>query len=383
VAGAIFSGFAMVITLMVICRKAFGLEQVITMRHLDYMAKVILATGTMVGYAYSLEFFVAWYSGNPNEVYVFVNRATGDYAWAYWTMISCNVLVPQLFWFKRVRQSLVWLFVISIFVNIGMWFERFVIIVTSLHHDFLPSSWDYFRPTMWDVACLVGSFGLFLTLFCLFVRFVPMVATAEVKTVLPEADPHHGSAAGPGAPPPVPALPAGERFGLLAEFTTPAVLYRACESVRDAGYSRWDAHTPFPVHGLDRAMGLRRSKLPWVVFLLAMVGAGGGFLLQTWVHSVAYPSVLSGKPYFAWPAYIPVTFELSVLFGAVGAVLGILAFNKLPRHHHPVFASTSFERSSDDRFFISIESRDPRFDASATPELLRQAGASRLEWLTA
>jgi hypothetical protein len=130
-------------------------------------------------------------------------------------------------------------------------------------------------------------------------------------------------------------------------------------------------------------MGLRRSKLPWIVFVLAMVGAGGGFLLQTWVHSVAYPTVLSGKPYFAWPAYIPVTFELSVLFGAVGAVLGILALNQLPRHHHPVFASAGFERASDDRFFISIESRDPRFDAGATPELLRQAGASRLEWLTA
>jgi len=347
------------------------------------MAKVILATGMMVGYAYSLEFFIAWYSGNPAEVYVFVNRATGDYAWAYWTMISCNVLVPQLFWFKKLRESLLALFVISIFVNIGMWFERFVIIVTSLHHDFLPSSWDYFRPTIWDVACLVGSFGLFLTLFCLFVRFVPMVATAEVKTVLPQADPHHGSAAGPGAPPPVPALPGGTSYGLLAEFTTPAVLYRACESVRDAGYSRWDAHTPFPVHGLDRAMGLKRSKLPWVVFLLAMGGAAGGFALQTWVHSVAYPSVLSGKPYFAWPAYIPVTFELAVLGGAIGAVLGILAFNKLPRHHHPVFDSASFERASDDRFFISIETRDPRFDMGATPELLRQAGASRLEWLTA
>ena len=202
---------------------------------------------------------------------------------------------------------------ISIFVNIGMWFERFVIIVTSLHRDFLPSSWAYFRPTIWDFAALIGSFGLFFTLFCLFVRFVPMVATAEVKTVLPEADPHHGSAAGPGAPAPVPALPAGERFGLLAEFTTPAVLYRACESVRDAGYTRWDAHTPFPVHGLDRAMGLKRSKLPWIVFVLAMGGAAGGFALQTWVHSVAYPSVISGKPFFAWPAYIPVTFELGVL----------------------------------------------------------------------
>jgi len=383
VAGAIFSGFAMVITLMVICRKAFGLEQIITMRHFDYMAKIILVTGWMVGYAYSLEFFVAWYSGNPSELYVFINRATGPYAWAYWTMVSCNVLVPQLFWFKRVRSSLLALFVISIFVNIGMWFERFVIIVTSLHRDFLPSSWGYFRPTMWDVACLVGGFGLFFTLFCLFVRFVPMVAAAEVKTVLPQADPHHGSAAPPAPAPALPAVPAGARYGLVAEFASPAVLYRACESVRDAGYKRWDAHTPFPVHGLERAMGLQRSKLPWIVFVLAMGGACAGFLLQTWVHSFEYPSVISGKPLFAWPAYIPVTFELAVLGGALGAVLGMFALNRLPRHHHPVFASRGFERASDDRFFISIEALDERFDPTATPELLRRSGAARLEWLNA
>ena len=383
VAGAIFSGFAMVITLMVICRKAFGLEQLITLRHFDYMAKIILVTGWMVGYAYGLEFFTAWYSGNRYELFAFVNRATGEYAWAYWTMVSCNVLVPQLFWFKRIRQSLAALFVISIFVNIGMWFERFVIIVTSLHRDFLPSSWDYFRPTIWDFACLIGGFGLFFTLFCLFVRFVPMVATSEVKTVLPEADPHHGSAAGPAVLAAVPAAPAGSRYGVLAEFASPTVLYRACESVRDAGYSRWDAHTPFPVHGLDRAMGLRRSKLPWVVFVLAMGGALGGFALQTWVHSIEYPHIISGKPLFAWPAYIPVTFELAVLGGALGAVLGMLALNRLPRHNHPVFASRGFERASDDHFFISIEAQDKHFDTAATPELLRKAGAARLEWLTA
>src|SRR3972149_7092158 len=137
-------------------------------------------------------------------------------------MVSCNVLVPQLFWFKKIRQNLAALFVISIFVNIGMWFERFVIIVTSLHRDFLPSSWGYFRPTMWDVACLVGGFGLFFTLFCLFVRFVPMVAAAEVKTVLPEASPHHHRAApAPSEPARLAAAPAAAQHGLLAEVERP------------------------------------------------------------------------------------------------------------------------------------------------------------------
>ncbi|MDH3285284.1 MAG: polysulfide reductase NrfD [Acidobacteriota bacterium] len=194
VAGAIFSGFAMVVTLMVICRKPFGMEQIITPRHFDNMAKILLVTGSIVGYAYGMEFFIAWFSGNPYESFAFVNRATGPYAWAYWTMVTCNVVSPQFFWFKRLRTNLTFLFCMSIVVNIGMWFERFVIVVTSLHRDFLPSSWDYYSPSFWDVAALLGSFGLFFTMFCLFVRFLPMVASAEVKSVLPQADPHFGGA---------------------------------------------------------------------------------------------------------------------------------------------------------------------------------------------
>ena len=206
VAGAIFSGFAMVINLMIIARWAFGLENVVTMKHFENMAKIILLTGSLVGYAYAMEFFIAWYSGNPYESYVFLNRAMGPYAWAYWSMISCNVIFPQIFWIQKARRNLVVLFVVSVFVNIGMWFERFVIIVTSLHRDFLPSSWFYFHPTIWDILTFVGSWGLFFTMFCLFVRFLPMVAIAEVKTVMPAANPHghgdhHGGAAHQGAHP--------------------------------------------------------------------------------------------------------------------------------------------------------------------------------------
>lgn len=201
VAGAIFSGFAMVLTLLIPARIIFDLKHIITIKHLENMAKIILLTGSLVGYSYAMEFFIAWYSGNPTESFAFVNRAFGPYAWAYWIMISCNVLTPQLIWFKKVRTSPLILFILSIFVNIGMWFERFVITVTSLANDFLPSSWGYFSPTIWDLATFIGSFGLFFTMFCLFVRFLPMVALAEVKTVLPEASPHydpeHHPAVGP------------------------------------------------------------------------------------------------------------------------------------------------------------------------------------------
>ncbi|MGE3507676.1 MAG: DUF3341 domain-containing protein [Vicinamibacterales bacterium] len=176
-------------------------------------------------------------------------------------------------------------------------------------------------------------------------------------------------------------LPTGPHYGVLAEFGTPRDLYRACEGVRDAGFTRWDAHTPFPVHGLERAMGLRRSPLPWIVLAMGLSGAALGFSLQWWVHGAAYPLVISGKPYLAWPAYIPVTFEVGVLFAALGAVGGMLGLNRLPMHHHPLFRSKIFERVTDDAFFISIESWDPQFDETATGVLLASLGARRVEFL--
>jgi Ni/Fe-hydrogenase subunit HybB-like protein len=183
VAGAIFSGFACVMTLLIIARWALNLHELITIKHLENMNKIILVTGSIVGYAYATEFFIAWYSGNGYERFAFINRAFGPYYWAYWTMITCNVLIPQLYWSKKMRTSIPVMFIISITTNIGMWFERFVIIVTSLHRDFLPSSWGYFRPTWVDMCTFTGTIGLFLTLFLVFARFLPMIAIAEVKGV--------------------------------------------------------------------------------------------------------------------------------------------------------------------------------------------------------
>lgn len=184
VAGAVFSGFAMVHTLLIIVRKVMHLENYITIGHLEAMAKVIITTGSLVGLAYGTEFFVAWYSGVEYEQYAFLNRAFGPYSWAYWIMVSCNVISPQLFWFKKLRTSPLFIFIISIFVNIGMWFERFVIIVTSLHRDFLPSSWAMYYPTWVEIGIYVGTFGLFFTLFLLFAKFLPVIAVAEVKSIL-------------------------------------------------------------------------------------------------------------------------------------------------------------------------------------------------------
>ncbi|MBZ0246514.1 MAG: polysulfide reductase NrfD [Cyclobacteriaceae bacterium] len=184
VAGAIFSGFAMVLTLLLITRKLFKLEDYITIYHVELMNIIIIVTGSIVGIAYITEFFIAWYGQVPAEQYAFINRATGPYWWAYWSMMTCNVISPQLFWVKKIRTSLVATFVLSIIVNIGMWFERFVIIVTSLHRDYLPSSWAMFYPTLYDVGEYVLTFGFFFAAFLLFAKFFPVVNMAEIKSIL-------------------------------------------------------------------------------------------------------------------------------------------------------------------------------------------------------
>jgi Ni/Fe-hydrogenase subunit HybB-like protein len=298
VAGAIFSGFAMVITLMVICRSAFGLKDIITLRHFDYMAKIILVTGTMVGYAYGMEFFIAWYSGNPYEMFTFTNRAMGPYAWAYWTMITCNVISPQVFWFKKARTSIPILFVMSIFVNIGMWFERFVIIVTSLHRDFLPSSWSYFRPTIWDVSCLLGASvcsSRCSVCSCGSSRWwrpprSRRCCRRPIRTRIharaharPRASRRRGRALMAALRRPRRVHVAGRPLRRVRARARCRIT-RAGTRIRrfpcTAWTARWDERSQPPV---DRArFGARRR--------------GHRFLLQTWVHNMAYPLTISGKP---------------------------------------------------------------------------------------
>ena len=194
VAGAVYSGFGMVLTLLILTRSLMHLERYITIRHLEAMAKVTLLTGSIVGFSYATEIFAAWFNGSLYEKAMFYNRATGPYAWAFWMMVSCNALAPQVLWFRRVRTSVVPLFVLSILVNIGMWLERFVIIVTSLHRSYLPSSWVMYRPTAIEVGTLVGSFGLFFTCFLLFIRLLPMIAMWEIKAGVAAESPGGGHA---------------------------------------------------------------------------------------------------------------------------------------------------------------------------------------------
>ncbi len=388
VTGAIFSGLAMVITLLVPLRRPCGLEDVITITHLQNMCKLILVTSLIMAYAYGTELFLVWYAGNPFEQYTFRSRIFGAYGWCFATMILCNVLIPQLFWFRWFRTTPWAMFILSLFVNVGMWLERFVIVTTAQYRDFLPSSWKMFYPTSSDYVQLVGGFGLFTTLFLIFIRFLPMVAISEVKACLPAADPH---AAGHAEPEPVAAdfsraalavKPiAGPSFGLLARFAGPTDLLAAARRLHAAGYRVLDSYSPFPIHGMERALRLGRSRVPAFVFAGGAIGVVFAQWVQNYQSTVGYALIVDGKPLNSWEAFVPISFETMILYAAVAAVLSMLFLNGLPRFYHPVFRGKTFARASNDGFFLSIESRDAMFDKGETPTLLASLGATEIEFL--
>jgi Ni/Fe-hydrogenase subunit HybB-like protein len=387
VAGAIFGGFAMVLQCMIPVRMMYpGLRQLVTERHFDVMAKFILATGTLVGYAYAMEFFIAWYSGVPNELQTFLNRATGNYAWAYWIMVSCNLFIPQLLWMKSWRTKPLKLFIVATFVNIGMWFERFVIIVQSLHRDDLPSSWGDFYPSWVDWMQMVGDFGLFFTFTLIFLRFLPMIAMSEVKGILPNAHPHsHGdnshvyrhqfptrlleselvtrAEGGKGTP-----------YAVVAEFDGPVSLKEAAETLRDEGFTTLDAYTPYPVHGMVKAIGRPRSYMPWVTIAGSVTGLSLAIALQYYLSAFYYPLITQGKEYVSWEAFVPIMFEMTVLFSAFFTFFGLLGISGFPRMFHPLDQYNRLAAATDNGFFLVVEAGDPKYQADSTPQLLRDLG---------
>ena len=412
VAGAIFGGFAMVLQCMIPARRLYGLENLVTIKHIDVMCKFILATGSLVGYAYCMELFIAWYSANPTEWQTFQNRAfTGDYVWAYWVMMTCNLFVPQVFWIRWCRQTPWFVLLVVTFVNVGMWYERFVIIVQSLHHDFLPGSWGRFYPTWVDWLQMIGDFGLFFTFTLLFVRFLPMIAIAEVKGVLPMANPHpphavpdaeylkrggeyptadHALAAAHGppskanseVPPAAEAVPAfiaaaggsGKPWGAVAEFANPRDLLAAARKVRDAGYKLIDAWTPYPVHGMISAIGRGRSRLPLFTLAGGLTGLAAAATMQFYLSAYYYPIIVGGKEYRSWEAFVPIFFEMTVLFAGFFTLFALIGLCGLPRLFHPADHHPTFHRSSLGGFFLTVEAADPKFDPDVTRALLENVG---------
>jgi Ni/Fe-hydrogenase subunit HybB-like protein len=374
VTGAILSGLAMLITLVAPLRGLCGFKEVITLRHLGNVCKLVIAMSLLVGYAYAVELYTAWYGGNIFEQYTFRNRVIGPYGWCFGVMFACNVLLPQLFWFRWFRTTPWAMFLIAALVNIGMWFERFVIVATSLTREHLPSSWKMFYPTGPDFLLLVGGFGLFASLFLLFVRFLPVIALSEVKGYLLAAlgtdsdrleGSHVMSAKGAFSPD-----QAGRLHGILARFAGPVELVDAIGRLHALGYDRLDAYSPFPIPGMDQALGLKRSNVPVLVLAGGCFGAVAAQTVQWYQSAIAYPLITAGKPFNSAEAFAPITVVTSILCAAFGAVFGMLAMNGLPRLYHPVFRSESFARTTSDGFFLSVEARDRLFEASVTEALV-------------
>jgi len=379
VAGAIFSGFAMVVTLAVPLRWAFQLHDVITPRHFDAMGKVTLVSGLIVGYGYLMEHFTALFSGDLYHIAIGDYRMWGEYAYIFWITIFCNVVIPQALWSRRVRVSPLLMLVVAQFINIGMWTERFMIVVTSLARDYLSSSWGPYVPTMWDWALFLGTIGLFLSLLVVFIRLLPMISMYEIRELLRSLAAAKDKKAGAEEPLVNQQSPVGgenERpdYGLIAEYASEKQLISACRHVRSLGYQQVEAYTPEPVHRLSQLLGFRQSILPAVVLICGLAGAGAAYLMQWYSATIHYPLNIGGRPLHSWPSFIPLTFECGILGGAVGGFIALLALNRLPRLHHPVFSVVNFERASLDRFFLCVRGNDPAFEHRAVQRALEQTG---------
>ncbi|CAI9084956.1 DUF3341 domain-containing protein [Candidatus Methylacidiphilum fumarolicum] len=411
--GAIFGGFAMILVLLIPSRALIPkLKELILPEHINQMGKWLLATGSMVGYVYLIELFTAWYSANPYERYAFLNRIKGPYFWAFWSMLFCNSVAPQFLWIKKIRFNPLSLFVIALLANVGMWLERFVIIIISLHRDFLPSSWRIFVPTAIDVLLYVGSIGLFLTLFLLFLRFLPSVAMFEVKALVHpfvhKKDSHFFSMEESFKSPfqgevekqkdLVLSASSGEKgkdlkenkdlYALGAEFSTPELLCKAAKKLKLLGFSHFELYSPYPFHELSEAGPIQKS---WVSRIVLMGGTVGFLLALLLVSTISlpkpdflkhllsssllnlfYPLVVQGKPYFSLPTFVPIFFELTALFASFGAFFGILFCGRLFKFYHPLFSWKRYnERGMDNGFFLVIKKTDPLFSSNLSTILFR------------
>lgn len=391
VAGAIYAGFAMVILLAIPLRFAFKLEDLITHKHFDQMAKVMLVSGLVVAYGYLMETFTAWFSGEKAEQYLIGNRAAGPYAATYWATIVCNVAAIQLCWFRRVRRSLPMLFGVAVVVSIGMWLERFVIVAVSLHRDYMPSAWGSYSGNWWDWSLFVGTLGLFATLFFVFIRFLPAVSIFEVREQIDHERRRQARAPQNGDAESATAKSTAEKravtseltegddqYGVMGEYDDAQSLLEAARGARDAGFRRMDAYSPYPVEGLSEALGLRRTKIPRLAAIGAVLGGGGAYTMQWYASVVAYPLNIGGRPLHSWPSFVPITFELAVLGAALAMVAGLLVLNGGGRLHHPVFDVPGFNRFSTDRFFLCIERSDPEFDRDLAYRALEIHGLLRI-----
>jgi Ni/Fe-hydrogenase subunit HybB-like protein len=371
VLGAAFSGFAVVSVIAVVLRHAFQLENLVSERHLDLLGRLLLATGLMTAYGYVIELYDGVAHSSPHPDAVLHDRLVGQHAWTWWAAVVLNFLPLQVLWSRRARISPSILAAVSLSVAVGMWFERYMLLVTGLARDYLTSSWSSYHPSFWEWLLYAGMGGLFLTPFLLFVRFLPMVSAFEINEAREEE--HEDPAAPPPERPAVPLAASPDRpdypGGLIAAFDHPKALLAAVGRLRADGYAVMDAYTPFPVAGLPQALGLEDRRVPLLVLAGGIAGAAAGIGLQVW-GNLAFPLNVGGRPLLAWPAFVLIAFELCVLGAVATGIIGMFLLNGLPRLNHPILDAPPLRRATIDRFVLALHASDPRFDREALLEKL-------------
>jgi len=380
VAGAIFSGIAMTLTLIIPLRKLCRLESLITSTHIEPLCKLALTTSLFITYCYAAEFFGAYFAENKQEIAELRNRVCGNYSLFFWTMLICNTVVPQLFWWKKIRQSFCIVFIIAILINFGMWSERFLLIVSSLSSGFLPSTSGYFKPTYVDLLTFAGSVGLFLTLFLLFIKFIPAVAVAEIKGLAMHIEKPSSKESPQDLKQSV--NPKTSHY-LVAEFISIQKFIDAVEKVKKAGVNLYEVYMPFPVSAVEKAVGYKakRSYSGRFAFWGGLAGAALGFFIVWYTNGYDYPTLVSGKPMFNIFLAAPVAFEISILFAAIGAVAGMYFRNK-PDFSNSIFKSKRFSTSgSRDRFYIAIDDNDDKYSPERWRSTLSDSGAVHIEFI--
>jgi len=369
VIGAIHSGFALVLLLFVPVRRWLRLHDVMTDRHLASLATVMLVCACLLGGAYATEVFVAWVSGETFERQTYLHhRPFGPYGWAFWATILTNAVVPQILWHPRARRSELVCLGVGAAVLFGMWTERFMIVVGPLTQGFLPSSWEPYAPSPIDVALLLSSFCLFGLLYVVFLRTLPAVALCEIKEL--------GVRAGSADRQPALLGPArSDARGLVAEFPDPGALIEGIHAARSLGLRRLDAHMPWNEADVIEALRLPRAPVARWALMGGLAGATLAYVVQWWTTAVDFPLDVGGRPLHSALSFVPITFELGVLGAALGAFTCWLWTCALPRPWHPLFELEGFRRATVDRYMLSVDGRDPRFDAVSLSRALRDAGA--------
>lgn len=376
VAGAIHSGLAMVLTILIPLRRIFRLETYITRDHLESIAKLLILTTLIMAYSYATEFFIAWYGGNRFEQGTFLYRAVGDYALAFWFMLVFNSIVPLLFAVRDIRRSTFWLFTISILINIGMWCERFVIIIASLAHDYLPFAWRTYRPTWVELSILAGDLALFFFLFLLFAKLLPVVSIVEVKELVPPPQRDVGYrmldvGKREELPTPNPQLPSStiRVVGIFAHFDA---FLEAIRRLKDLGYRDLTAFSPVPHHEIEEILEKPRSPVRFFTLGGGILGALTGFGLATFT-SLHYPLITGGKPIVSIPPFLIIAFELAILFGSLSTILGMLLNIRLPRFRlEPGYDP----RFSEDRFGLRVRCLGDQSDM--VQQVLETCGAEEV-----